>query len=645
MFYIGTYDKIKIIKFIKNNMSEKIQEDNINKNKTVYSLEDSIDRLNKKLKQLENNYSLLNPLKKEVLENQIRELKKLQEKYNKEKQKLVTNKTKKELNIIFKDINNSIINWKIIWKKIKKWFNILENEVKQKKDNLDIFWFNMSYRDFIEKNIDFPKINESFIDWEQWWIKDFYNYFTVEYINFLDNNIAIKATHKNLKRLNGLNISKNDLYTILNKTLERFIYNNKNINFKYITIKLNSKEIKIDLNKRKESLLKKLLIKETKEIKQIINSISKRMELKNILYVLKWNIPNSKNAILINLKIEKLKELWIIINKKDLIDFLEQKINKNKASKKIKENIKITSLLEKYLKIIDIKDRWDINNYSFLKKMMFDYYEWRITIKEFKDILIKGYYYAFKQELKSIRWKKWLENIKKYKTRWQNIFIKEVWPVLNNADNAKDLFLLSWVESNAKPYKKSSSEAQWRFQILLSTANKVDDNTYTIEDLHNPITSAQISAKYLKQIITKIKKENPNKNFSDKKLLEIAITRYNWNWSTRLKESFKEKNNNDSIKLIYLVFKELNFIKAMVKKWDLKKIKTKLQETHDKFFKKHKNIKSWETHFSILDDINKWKNVTKKEIKNWIEKYTNEILKQQLMYPYQLEAIKELYNE
>jgi hypothetical protein len=58
----------------------------------------------------------------------------------------------------------------------------------------------------------------------------------------------------------------------------------------------------------------------------------------------------------------------------------------------------------------------------------------------------------------------------------------------------------------------------------------------------------------------------------------------------------------------------------------------------------NKKISKWESNFQILDD-HKVKQLTKKDIIDWIDKYTKEILNQQYSYPEQVKAANDAFEE
>ena len=360
---------------------------------------------------------------------------------------------------------------------------------------------------------------------------------------------------------------------------------------------LNSiKKIKINLEKNNTCETRKLSEKQIEQLKR--------------LEKLYKNFKENKHTDLANKRIEKL--FWI------------NNINIKK--------LKIHKLFKKYFWNKEIKNRWDINSLEFMKKLYNAIDRWEINQIQKQKILQYWYYLAFKSEIKSIEWKKWIENIKKYEKQWKDIFYNELKNVLTE-ENTKNLFLLSWVEWNGQDQSKNPFGAIWWFQILLSTAKSID-KSITEKDLHDPIKSAKIAAKYIKILIEKEKNNNPN--LDEINIIKKAITKYNWNFSSRLLES--KRTNID--KTIFELFKNLNWIKTKINNYkSIDEIKEKLKYIHKKYFKPKKNKNSF--HFWILEE----KEITKEKIVNWINRYIKQILKQQSMYPIQFNAIKKVYND
>ena len=170
------------------------------------------------------------------------------------------------------------------------------------------------------------------------------------------------------------------------------------------------------------------------------------------------------------------------------------------------------------------------------------------------------------------------------------------------------------------------------FQILHSTALLFDKNITEEELLNNPIKSAKIAAKYIKQLIKTEK--NKDNTLTDDELIKIAITKYNWGLSAR----FNSKNKTDIFKTIYLIYKELIYIKSRSKE-SIDSIIELIIETEKKFFNIDR-LEKWKSNFRILEH----KNPTKEDINNWIDRYIEKILKQQAHYPIQFNAIKNVIS-
>ena len=360
------------------------------------------------------------------------------------------------------------------------------------------------------------------------------------------------------------------------------------------------------------------------------------------------NLKDLFNAVSLNVdKLDKLNSeirrfMNNVRNKVNLIIENKIEIKKEVIIDKEEGNKNIEKLFNKYFSKKGVQNRWEINSIEFTKKLYNAIDRWEINQSEKQKILQHWYYLAFKSETKSKEWKKWIENIKKYENRWRNIFYNELKDVIKSKETAQNLFLLSWIEWNWKDQPKNSFGASWWFQILLSTAKNVIPWTAE-KDLHDPIKSAKIAAKYIKILITNEKEKNPD--LDENNIIQKAITKYNWNFSSRLLDSKKK----DISKTIYELFKDLNWIKTLINKKDsktntIKQIKDKLDQVHDKYYKHSWDWNwtfSWTSHFWILEK----NTISKQSVVKWINNYLKSILKQQDMYPIQFNAINKLYNE
>jgi len=505
---------------------------------------------------------------REILEKQLKELEDLYNLYLQYKSVKITKKTQNKINQLFKDINKQISlkqnNINDDYEKIEK---LINTEKERLKDTIDIFSYN-TIRDMVEDNIDIIWTYES-LPIQKY--QDFFDIVTITYIDFLEEKLNRKLTKQDEEFL----IKNKWFFLDKNETIDFIKRLIKNLNKKYINL-----EFFINLNKNWKQIKSKVILKK----------------------FLNLNI-NTKNKIKSNLKIKS------NINKKEY--FSEKTINNFK----------------KYFWNLEIKSRKDINNMDFIKKLYWAIDRGEITIEDYKKILEYWYYLAFKKEIESPNWKKWLQNILKYEQKWRNIFKNNLkWIISSN--KAKNLFLLSWIESNWLPKNKNRAWAIWYFQILLSTARKYDKNITVKQLQYNPIKSADISSRYLRDII-----KNEVKYWkTDQEKIATALTIYNWNFIKR----FKDKYRMNFQKTLYLLYKELSFIYHLNISWK-EKIK-KLKNTHRKFM--NTNYK-WKSHFWILE-----KHTSNKIIINkWIKNYLNIILRQQTMYPIQFNAFKKVYEE
>jgi len=393
-----------------------------------------------------------------------------------------------------------------------------------------------------------------------------------------------------------------------------------------------------------------------KNLKVLFNAVSLNVDMLDLLnHEIKKFMSNVKNEIgLIITKKEvkpiSINELFASIKpkySKKTEYSIETKYSKTEESNIKEQNIEkieisIEELFKKYYWDKPVTNRWEINSIFFTKNLYFAVDRWEISLEQKQEIIEYWYQEAFKKEIQFWDGKKGIKNIKKYEKRWKEIFYQELKTVIVSRKKAESLFLLSWVEWNWLDQKMNDFWAIWPFQIQLSTW-KGQIRWTTKKNLHNYIHSAKVSAKFIKKLIIKIKKQNPN--YNDDELISNAITKYNWAFSNRLLENKKTDVNNT----IYDLYKDLNWIKVLINNKNVKtdtilKIREKLLNTHNKYYKHEGDWNwsfPWTSHFWILEkNITSWKQVIK-----WIDYYLKTILKQQDMYALQFNAINNVYNK
>lgn len=508
----------------------------------------------------------------------------------------------------------------------------------------------------------------------------------IDWHNLLYNKLSLIYKLKFPNKLLWLNLLEG-----LSKKLENIIKEEiSNIearidsNKENIDISQDIKKIKTLLSTIKSILLKEFILKF--DITEIEKDLKIRVEKKyidfNISHISKsmiwklsnWNLKN--NLWLTRKRISELQEK--VANNNILPTVL--KIKYYHIIDKFNDNI-IEKLLGIYIlksKSKEIEDRWDISHPSFQEQLAFGVDRWEIDIQLMKKIIIKWYHHAFKKEFVTNTWKKGLNNLKKYESRWREIFWEILWETIWNRKVAEDLFLLTWVEGNAVPRWSNSKWAVWYFQILPTTAE--GHWMKNISDLNDPIKSAKIAANYLLYLYKKA-----DWNSIDEKIYN-SILEYNWGWSKRLQEHKKENINNTILE----VSKWLNWCNVKLRSWKwtvIETINSINYKVHNKNFNASKEIK-WEYHFWILDawkiyqnklwwkkkqilsqynnylilkrddkNIKSWLTVKeekecmldqllwKNKITDWIEWYRRTILNQQHMYPEQFIAAKLAYDE
>ncbi|PIE85250.1 hypothetical protein CSA08_03275 [Candidatus Gracilibacteria bacterium] len=206
------------------------------------------ESINILIKQIKNSPS---GKQRDLLENQINELKKINKLYKEFKKVKMTRKTNTELSSLFNEVLTEIRDFREIENEREE----IEEKFEKEKEKLKDKVIDGSYRDLVEKSIDIKVLYlESINETKQ--IEDFYNLFTIEYINLLDKKGKGKDFPDESNFNDGLNLSEPDLIYIVNIVIKKLDLINKQPDFNEIEFRINggTKIISIDeiINKEKE---------------------------------------------------------------------------------------------------------------------------------------------------------------------------------------------------------------------------------------------------------------------------------------------------------------------------------------------------------------------------------------------------------
>ncbi|MDD3302124.1 MAG: transglycosylase SLT domain-containing protein [Candidatus Gracilibacteria bacterium] len=440
------------------------------------------------------------------------------------------------------------------------------------------------------------------------------------------------------------------------------VYNDNDVKQKLIKLKIDkiknlTQKFGIDLKEGNELFYESsdVILSKLFEKKKILSKI---LEIE--LLISKINKGDFKTInSLVNNKIEDLEN---ILKSSTLFPDNES----NEIIKDLRDKF-IKKLLQYYLESLGIKEinsRGDISNSDFFIALTEANSRKEISKANISEIITEGYYQAFVKELQTKEGKESLNNLRKYERVWKEKFKEKLGDIIGGK-KAEDMFLLSFIESNAKPSKSSEAGAIGYFQMLPDTAKKYGMRSES--DLNKPGKSAEISANYVKDLLLinqakdleqsektnigtqtkdddneKIKIEAQKGGISVDMMISNALFQYNGNWSNRLKEYHRE----DIKKTIIEISKELNYCKIMLKKGKIsvsKAIELIKSNVSDKYF--NEDVSKGTYHLGILDKYKHNKKLSKNEIINWIDDYTSSVLTQQYLYPEQFNAAKKAYKE
>jgi len=372
-------------------VDKKIEDDSL--------LQKSIDELKSKI-QISQTWK-----QRSILEEQLEELEKLHDLYSKYKNIKLTQKTKEEIDSLFKWITSQLsLEKEQIHDDYDKIQWLIKKEEMRLMDTIEIKPF--SIRDFIEDKIDIIWTLESFPPQKY---QDFFDIATIEYINILESKLWRKLTDKENKKIlaqKGLLLDKKDL-----KIFSENIANQlpDNYNFKY-KVKLFNDKI-IELNNKQTTKSKKRKIN--------INELFNEVETKNNYDKLPTNEKMKKiEDILNNPKNEKflLEVISKLENKVISIDHKKIKLTKefiNEHKKELLNNLKTLILM-----IIHIESDWNYKAKNLQKsswKGLWQWLDWNWRYSE--EYIFDKKWYTKKQLLEKFNTKSFNQVLKKiYKT-------------------------------------------------------------------------------------------------------------------------------------------------------------------------------------------------------------------------------------
>lgn len=507
--------------------------------------------------------------------------------------------------------------------------------------------FKPTMRDYIEKHIRF----ERDVFWQKFektleneHMTMFYDIFTIKYLDKIyesDNRSWLELLHNNLSIKKWLMFNKAEVDILIWQTIGEML--KKWIKFpkeETINIKLEWEDkafprkifeiqdrkaleiaykLQYEIETRIDKLDKENVVEEVEIIKNLIKNFDDHRSI--IMSINDWEWTKLEEKLNEKLKHIEITNIWIKIKR------VEKIINKLNVDN-IKNELDIISLLISTLKNQIVTHKWDLNSKEYDEKlnkidnlliekllMLYQKKSWvsqidgRKSIKESDFVLLlrkavnekeisseimdkiikKGYDKAFSVEFSTQIWKKSMENLLEYEDKWSKIFSSELKDLIWE-DNAKKMFLLSFIESNATSNKVSEAWAMGRFQMLPSIAKKyitpeiiieaktkiinefinkvnsdyvnnkskmklkdktkfkkqrdlkiknykeqveaLSDNDMIEKILQDPIFSAKTAAKYLRELIKDEKSKDWSKKPDD--IILKAILKYNWSFSNRL---------------------------------------------------------------------------------------------------------------
>lgn len=180
--------------------------------------------------------------KRNLIEKQILELERLNILHKEYRETKMTNKTNKELSVLF----NKILPEIEVWNEIKDEREKIERVILSEGSKLEDKYIDSSYRDLVEKH---TNIKDKFLAtiFENEQTETFYNIFTIEYINFLDYEKRWESISEKPNLEDWLSLDEESLYYIVNKTIRKLWLINKELEFDEIEFRINwwKKVIKI----------------------------------------------------------------------------------------------------------------------------------------------------------------------------------------------------------------------------------------------------------------------------------------------------------------------------------------------------------------------------------------------------------------
>lgn len=418
-----------------------------------------------------------------LLEKQIIELQEIDILYKRYLKEKMTRSTNVRLDLYFNQVRSEITIQSPIEDDKEEIQKIIDDEDERKEDSL----WDSSYRDLIEKSLSMKgRILESVNETDK--VENFYNLFTIEYINILESISGEKTPIKSI-RDNWLDITEKQLNQIISKVIQRGKLTLKDIDFDIIEFTLNwNKEISIDVKEKLQKVEKSIrqaVEKERNKVELIDNYYSltslfnklwykvtytkkEISEIKNKIETLESEIKKIKNKepkqiIKLQKEIDKLNKKLENINN---ADELVKKIKKESANYS-KEELRWLLIWNEDKKNMDTFKYWlfiEVFWFSHLAKETLDY--WLTNHIQNRTIIIKWKNIRFTKEYINENKEVFMHNLKTY--FWFMMAIESFWWELNSKKNTYAHWPLQWVDwySNWKlvnngqqPFKTAKNRA------------------------------------------------------------------------------------------------------------------------------------------------------------------------------------------
>lgn len=265
-----------------------------------------------------------------------------------------------------------------------------------------------------------------------------------------------------------------------------------------------------------------------------------------------------------------------------------------------------------------ISDRSSVNSLSFLEKV--GYFDWNLWEDE-----LWGYFsHAFMQEMQNPIM---IKRLKDFSEKYQDIknTFKENISSIQDDSTIETLIFLSIVESNFHAGAWSEVWAIWWWQIMPSTWAKYYKGNLDIKTALRDIDiSTDIASRYLNDLVIDIQKKFPD--LPDEEVIKLVLREYNGSWNTKLLSKYR-KNVFETIRLIFQDFDTFNQINSMniSEEEKIEKSLVFLEKFQKKYFGDDSDLVSY-VH-------NRGHDKSMERFTRWSQRYLDNIVKQQLMYP------------